>query len=63
MKEKTIVLDGGTIALQNWGPLAFLASQMLCEDLIYDVIFVYRDLLCIVLEFGFYVIILNNLCS
>ena len=40
MKEKTIVLDGGTIALQNWGPLAFLASQMLCEDLIYDMIFV-----------------------
>ena len=38
--EKTIVFDGGTIALRNWGPLAFLASQMLCEDLIYDVIFV-----------------------
>ena len=38
--EKTTVFDGGTIALQNWGPLSFLASQMLCEDLIYDVIFV-----------------------
>ena len=34
--EKTTVFDGGTIALQNWGPLSFLASQMLCEDLIYD---------------------------
>ena len=34
--EKTIVFEGGTIALRNWGPLAFLASQMLCEDLIYD---------------------------
>ena len=34
------MLDSGTIALQNRGPIAFLASQMLCEDLIYDVIFV-----------------------
>ena len=33
------MLDSGTIALQNRGPFAFLASQMLCEDLIYDVIF------------------------
>ena len=34
------MFDGCTIALRNCGPLAFLASQMLCEDLIYDVIFV-----------------------
>ena len=33
------MLDGGTIAFQNYGPLAFLASQMLYEDLIYVVIF------------------------
>ena len=58
------MLDSGTIALQNRGPIAFLASQMLSEDLIYEVIFFfYRNLLCIILEFGYYVIILNNLCS
>ena len=34
------MFDGSTIVLRNCGPLAFLASQMLCEDLIYDVIFV-----------------------